>query len=413
MRSSPVKPPVKGVLGASPFFGTPSQRVALARERFFEEGHRPSGLVPEGVIQSWTRCVNAHRTPHESITFDPLTRTRISHTLARNRQLLEASGDDLLQLEGMLAGTACKAILTDRHGVVVHATRTGPSDGLTMRLIGRVGVDLAEETVGTTAPGVAAKTGALCTVQGAEHFFSDIHTMQCAAAPIRDAQGELAGVLDLSCEAQPFRFDAAAIVSLYATAIENRLLTAQSQQHVLLQFQANPGLLDTPLQGLAAIAGDGRVAWVNAAGASLVTSPRQGDLPASLEAAFGIDMRSLLALARSREAQVHRLPNGLGLWLRARLQAHDGLSGTATPASLSLARSPLDAAPVPSAAAPFASDSPSMPAAPAAVPRLHDANRQLIASTLAACNGNITRAARKLGVSRGLLYRRLKEAAAD
>jgi len=235
MRSTPVKPPAEATLGASPFFGTPSQRVALARERFFEEGHRPSGLVPEGVIQSWTRCVSAHRAPHESITFDPLTRTRISHTLARNRQLLEASGDDLLQLESMLAGTACKAILTDRHGVVVHATRTGPSDGITMRLIGRVGVDLAEETVGTTAPGVAAKTGALCTVQGAEHFFSDIHTMQCAAAPIRDAQGELAGVLDLSCEAQPFRFDAAAIVSLYATAIENRLLMAQSQQHVLLQ----------------------------------------------------------------------------------------------------------------------------------------------------------------------------------
>ncbi|MDT4867247.1 Bacterial regulatory protein, Fis family [compost metagenome] len=46
--------------------------------------------------------------------------------------------------------------------------------------------------------------------------------------------------------------------------------------------------------------------------------------------------------------------------------------------------------------------------APAA-PTLHHANRALIESTLAACGGNVSRAARQLGVSRGLLYRRLGE----
>ena len=125
---------------------------------------------------------------------------------------------------------------------------------------------------------------------------------------------------------------------------------------------------------------------------------------------------SLLALARSREAQAHRLPNGLGLWLRARLQAHDGLSGESIVAMPASAGRPIAAlAPasgVPSTAtSPASATTPLRDAAPA--PRLHDANRQLIASTLAACNGNITRAARRLGVSRGLLYRRLKETAAE
>jgi transcriptional regulator of acetoin/glycerol metabolism len=36
-------------------------------------------------------------------------------------------------------------------------------------------------------------------------------------------------------------------------------------------------------------------------------------------------------------------------------------------------------------------------------------SHQLIESTLAACGGNISRAARQLGVSRGLLYRRLRD----
>ena len=44
-----------------------------------------------------------------------------------------------------------------------------------------------------------------------------------------------------------------------------------------------------------------------------------------------------------------------------------------------------------------------------AIPTLDHANRALIEATLAACDGNVSRAARRLGVSRGLLYRRLGE----
>jgi transcriptional regulator of acetoin/glycerol metabolism len=40
--------------------------------------------------------------------------------------------------------------------------------------------------------------------------------------------------------------------------------------------------------------------------------------------------------------------------------------------------------------------------------KLREANLHLIATTLAACGGNVSRAARELGVSRGLVYRHLK-----
>jgi transcriptional regulator of acetoin/glycerol metabolism len=41
----------------------------MAREQFFEEGQRPSGLVPEPVIQSWSRCMGSRRKPDERIEF--------------------------------------------------------------------------------------------------------------------------------------------------------------------------------------------------------------------------------------------------------------------------------------------------------------------------------------------------------
>jgi sigma-54 dependent transcriptional regulator, acetoin dehydrogenase operon transcriptional activator AcoR len=48
--------------------------------------------------------------------------------------------------------------------------------------------------------------------------------------------------------------------------------------------------------------------------------------------------------------------------------------------------------------------------APAALPAgtLRDTDHHVIAQALAACDGNISRAARRLGVSRGLIYRHLK-----
>lgn len=397
-------------LPAGPFFATAEQRVALARERFFEEGVRPSGLVPELVIQSWTRCVSARRRPNEQVDFAPITRSRVASALARNRQLLDAAKDDLSQLDAALAGTACKALLTSHDGVIVHATPTASGEGRLMPTLARIGNDLAESNVGTGAPGVSARTGEVSVVSGAEHFFSGFSVMYCAAAPIRDSRGEIAGVLDLSSEDAPFRFDAAAMVRLHATTIENRLLRAQSREHLLLRFQSSPGLLHTPLEGLAAIDGTGRVRWINGAGTRLLSAARAGEQLPTVEQTFGIDLESLLALAHTARTQSHRVPGGLGMWLEAQPPQKDGHRGATAPAF----------------ASPVAADAvPAFEAAVAAVPaqepaagkdgvegealRLVDAHRRLIDGTLLECGGNVSRAARQLGVSRGLIYRRLRE----
>lgn len=377
---------------AGPFFATPEQRAALARERFFEEGVRPSGLVPEPVIQSWSRCIGAHRQPDETVAFDPITRARIASALMRNRQLIEAASEDLAQLDAALAGTSVKAMLTSHDGVVVHATPTGSHEGTLLPMVARIGVDIGELSVGTGAPGVAARTGEVCIVRGSEHFFSCMSPLYCAAAPIRDASGDVVAALDLSSEAEMFRFDAGAMVKLYATAIENRLLTAQARSQLLLRFQTSPMLLPTPFVGLAAVRGDGRVAWLNGAGASLLGCERVPAWEARAEALFGLDVEQLLVRLHDGRPQPLRLPSGLTLWLEAQLDP--GVAAALLP---SAALVPVAAEPEPLV------PEPEPPAT------LRDANRSLIETTLRECNGNISRTARRLGVSRGLLYRRLRD----
>ena len=389
------------------FFTTPTQRIALARQQFFEEGQRPSGLVKEAVIQSWMRCNRAQAKPRDLIAFDIVTRSRLHSVMARNRQLLEASNQELASMETSLAGTECRVLLTDGQGVIVHATNQPLASQPLLSKAARIGVNISENMVGTTAPGVVAKTGQACSVTGAEHYYDCLHSFHCAAAPIRDIQGRLAAVLDLSIESRNFGFDAAAMVGLYATSIENRLLQTQSREHLVLHFQASAVLLGTPLEALAGISADGQLAWLNSVGTRLM-----GQLPEApqrdVEALFGLSLVEMLRLIRSEAAHPVRLPSGLGVWLQARLQASDGVDFRH---AVSLA--PPEVLAQVTQSQPFEAQSPSpemqpLPTTGGDETTLDDHNRKLIESTLVECGGNISKAARQLRVSRGMLYRRLQ-----
>ena len=395
-----------GNLPGQPFFSTTEQRLSLARQRYFEEGVRPSGLVSETVIQSWSRCLQAQRQPGDAVAFATVTASRAHSAMTRSRVLLEAASGELRQLASTLSGTSCTMFLTDPQGVVVHyAYADHHADEVLLPLARRVGCNLSEESIGTNAPGLTAHTGEASVVMGAEHFFGGVQVMHCAAAPIRDIHGQMAGVLDLTSESRPFRFDAAAVVGLYATAIENHLLRAQSTDHIVIQLQTSPAFLGTPMEGLAGVAPDGRIAWMNRA-ASRLLGTALGGASLNAEATLALTASHLAALTRTHQPTSHRLPNGLQVWLLLRMQARDGAAARVfNMPALQSSTAPSNTPPVKGETS--AHGEPPSEASPETLRRgeLH-----LIEKALASFQGNVSRAARSLGVSRGLIYRHLKQA---
>lgn len=391
-------------LAANPFFASPEQRVALARRHFFDDGVRPSGMVSEAVLQSWARCVRHEPDPLRPAVFEPVTTSRVHGVLRASRQLLEAAQVEMERLRTTLAGTSSTALLTDAHGVVIGSTfEQARSHERLMPIATRVGVNLAEEAVGTNAPGLTARSGQPCVVQGGEHYFGNVQMMQCAAAPIRDVRGQLAGVLDLSSEGLSFGFDAASVVAHYAAEIENRLLCAQSSEHLVLRLQISPAMLDTPLVGLAGITGDGRIDWANGAAARLLglPPPGAGAPSASLEEHFGVGLPALLQWSSSAVARALRLPSGLMLWVRCEWHAPERFRGAVATTAPGPVRG-LGAQVASPAPRPFATAPQAGPGA-----KLRDTERLAIERTLAECQGNVSRAARVLGISRGRVYRHL------
>jgi transcriptional regulator of acetoin/glycerol metabolism len=400
------------------FAASRTERIALARRRYFEEGLPPSGVVSDAVFQSWARCQRLHATPQAKVAFEPVSTSRTHLALQKNRALHDAWLQEIPQFQAVLGTTTCAAMLTDGSGVLIAATCVGRAHERLMPIATRLGVNLAEEAVGTTAPGVAARTGQAVVVYAAEHFFDDVKGMHCAAAPIRDVHGRLAGLLDISSETLPFRFDAAGVVGLYAGAIENRLLVAQSREHLVLRFQVDPSLLDSPAAALVGIDTQGLLAWRNGAAARLLgmpmPTPEAAYLHVGAEEALGATLPQLVHLCGQGTAVLH-LPNGLMVWARADLQAPDGRRGVHALGALVATAVPVAPMAPPASAAPQpALSEPPQPQATQAAPanhaaRLRDADRSLIAQTLQACGGNVSAAAKTLGVSRGLIYRRMRE----
>ena len=148
---------------------------------------------------------------------------------------------------------------------------------------------------------------------------------------------KLAGVLDISSEGVPFTFDAASVVGWFAQAMENRLLVVQSVEHLVVRFQITSALLDSPSVGLAGIDSRGQIAWLNGIGSRLLGLGLSGD---------GLHLRSGSFATRSQDGSE---PN-------TDMRLNASLRGT---------------------------------------------DRDLIDRTMLECGGNVSEAARRLGVSRG------------
>jgi sigma-54 dependent transcriptional regulator, acetoin dehydrogenase operon transcriptional activator AcoR len=394
----------------SPFFVTRADNVSLAKKRYFEEGVLPTDVVGDAIFQSWSRCYRRQLQPQDKIEFQPVSTSRSQLALQKNRVLHEAWLRELPALGTALGTASCAAILTDATGVLIGASPSGQHAHRIIPVAHRLGVNLSEDHVGTTAPGIVARTGRQACVLGAEHFYESVNTMHCAAAPIRNIHGQLEGILDISSEGAPFHFDPSAVVCLYAASIENRLLIAQSREHLVISFQFIPAMLDTPMVGLLGFDMAGQLAWINSVASNLlgVHVARQERGACSVEDIFEIHFSQLASLA-GRGLVSQRLRSGLHVFLTCEIRHKSPLRGGISASSQTYAPQ-LDKPEAPSSA-PLPLDT--MPALPFPVDSLKQADADLIQEYLMQYSGNISQVAKKLKVSRGLIYRRLKELAID
>jgi len=342
--------------------------------------------VESWIERSWLRCLAGGHRPELAPSFDIVPAAALRRTLEANHQLVRAARPVLEKLGRTIADTRYFAILTNQAGVVVDVN--GPIDRRDRRadLITRIGTDLSEPQVGTTAIGAALAELQPVWLHRGEHFFDVTSVYSCAGAPLFGPDGRCVGMLDLTGIEAAERPELKHLVTQSARSIENALMLGQP--HALLIRLNWPGrTLGDDSDGLVCVDADGCVTGANPAARQMVS---QLGNTANLAGAalhcsdlFAVPFEMLFDAARRQDPSQGGIVE-TPLWTGLRLHALPQLPGRSSqPAPLQLPPS----------------DSPSRP--------LRELETALIRKAVDDARGNVLQAAKALGVSRATVYRRL------
>jgi len=355
---------------------TARDRLALidsARRLVFGGAPGAAPGVEPWVERSWRRCLAGGQHPGQRLAFDLIAPQRRHRVLDAAQPLVRAARPSLDRLTRALASTRYFAILTDEQGVVVDAH--GPIDHGDRRadLITRVGVDLSERAVGTTAIGAALAERQPVWLHRGEHFYDDTSVYSCAGAPLFGADGRCVGMLDLTGIDAAERPELKHLAAQAARSIGNALTLATA--HALLLRLNWPGRsLGSEDDGLVCVDADGWITASNDTARQMVPQLASPHAPAHCSELFAQPWEKFFDLARSQSAHAAiEVP----LWSGLRLQAFAQSAGQ-------------PAIPVP----------PKVP--------LRDAELTLIRKAVDEAGGNVMQAARSLGISRATIYRKLR-----
>ncbi|MET0519903.1 MAG: sigma-54-dependent Fis family transcriptional regulator [Burkholderiaceae bacterium] len=307
-------------------------RVLLARGAALPPDGRPA---PE-ILDSWVRCREAGLDPRAALTGQIVMAADLARRRERAAFLRRLAQAELETLSQQIAGSNFLLAFADQDGVILDLyadnrfsmSEAGAGAGIA------AGSRWHESLCGTNGLGTALVTGQAIAVTGMEHYLLGLGGISCAAAPIRDAGGEIVGALDASSYFGARQRHTLALVQMAATHLENALLSRQMRGHWLLALHPRAEFLGTLSEGLLAFDGEGRLLAINARGQQLLAGldARRGS---RFEALFGERFEGLLARLHDKEPMhlpVH-LRDLLGSALRVQCRGRPAPSVAARPAA--------------------------------------------------------------------------------
>jgi len=266
--------------------------------------------LPKRLAGSWQRCQDLGLRRNAAASIEPIEAPEVRCMLERNEQLLNIAQTELQTLSSSLNGTGHIAFVVDHLGFVVAAEGDMQNSGPLLRRIRR-GVNLSEAVCGTNAAGTVLVEGQATLVHRGQHYFSELSSLDCFAAPIMAPSGRLLGALTISNSAAPQVPGVTELTQIAVSRME-RTLIRNIRSPLLMRLHPHIDGLGSLAEGLVAIGSDGEVMGLNSAAARMLGSNAvtlTGDV---LESVFECNpLRAMLPINNS--ITTLRVRGGLGV----------------------------------------------------------------------------------------------------
>jgi transcriptional regulator of acetoin/glycerol metabolism len=358
--------------------------IASARRTMLHDhASAHAGRIAPWIERSWARCLQLGLQPDQQITFEMVSTEHKRRTLEANQRLVQTAKPLLESLGRAIVNTRYFAILTNAEGVVVDVSGAIDRSDPRADLITRIGTNLSEHSVGTTAIGAALSELQPVWLHRGEHFFVNTTAYSCAGAPLMGPNGVCVGMLDLTGIDAVERPELKHLVTQTASKIENALVCAQSH-HLMVRLNWPGNAMGTEADGIVCLDADGWITGANPIARQMVpnlATPTAQAVHAS--DVFGIPYQMLFDAVRRHDATLE-----IPLWTGLRLQA--------LPIERSREGYSVHTA---STHNPRAQEREQLP--------LKDIETALIHKAVEHARGNVAQAAQALGISRATVYRKL------
>ena len=302
-----------------------------ARRHLQERGVVLPSAMDERLARSWQRSFSAGLSPDARAAVQgPLGNQAFAQLLQRNAQLLASAKPVMDFVYRQLRGSHSMLVLADADSTLMHTLGDDGFLDKAQRVALQCGVSWHEHVRGTNAIGTAAAERSAVQVRGGEHYLAQNGFLHCSAAPIFTAQGEVAGVIDISGDAFASQSHALVLANSAARMVENNWLKSRYPEHVRIHLHPQAEGLDTPAEGIVVLTLDGMLVGANPEGMRLLGLHGADCFALRLDARLQQRLTRLLAQAGKPPQALH-MPDGRRLHLRVHMPVARGAPGFATP----------------------------------------------------------------------------------
>lgn len=357
-------------------------RIASASGTTLEAASgRPKVPTKLWVTQSWHRCLALGYRPDEPIAFAPVHSHARRHATEEHTTLLDIARPELEQLARAVAPIRYFVMLASASAIVIDTAGAIDRRNRATGAIARVGVDLSEQRIGTSATSGALTERAPVWLHRDEHFFHDIGVYSCAGAPLFGANGTCLGVLDIVGVNAPRRPELELLAAQSARTVSDALVLAR--EHALrlrISWSAEAAVTGAASSGVICLDAEGLVVGANMTARRMLPALQDpAHEHAHASALFALPWPALFDLAA--QGSVAAVPLWSGLRVHIAATRHE-----------------------PGTTKTFAARATATATAP---PTLQEMEAALIRRAMRDAGGRVAIAAQALGVSRATVYRKL------
>ncbi|MEM5389457.1 sigma-54-dependent Fis family transcriptional regulator [Paraburkholderia phymatum] len=226
---------------------------------------RVGGFAPsEPVVRSWTRCIEDYGLDPDVCAPPPLiSSAELAQRRELNVDLVDCAKLEMATLYQQLGDPELAVIMTDAEGVILHLASSPEFAGEVEDWGLCAGAVWNEREAGTNGMGTCLAEGESIAVRQHEHFYKRYTTLTCAAAPVFDERGTIAGVLDVTSRSPLLQQHSLVLVGMSRQMIENRLLDARHTHAYRIQFHSRPEFVGTLHAGRLTVDEDGTILGAN------------------------------------------------------------------------------------------------------------------------------------------------------